>query len=263
MENLKEDSKSTFADIRNKLSIMQTKLDDFSAPMQQLISSVSAINDEIEKFKTKNYPLSNSIQNVGDSHSLPVSCSFDRSTNIIIYGIKENVDPTVWREEVDHVLHFLLNKSVDVNDSFRLGRYIQNSNRDRPVLVKLASTWVKRLILSKRSNLRNYSQSGIFIAPDEPLDVRRKQTMQRLKFRAERSNLSTSIINDTLYISNVATYSLVNGMIGGGHGSSTISNVQIQDSNFVSNTNHHNVPDGNLSSVHDPHLQNVSHFEPL
>jgi hypothetical protein len=71
------------------------------------------------------------------------------------------------------------------------------------VLAKLHVAWDKRLILSKCSKLKNYKQRGIFIAPDEPLDVRRKQTLDRLKDRTERAGQSVVVNNGVLFIGGV------------------------------------------------------------
>ena len=46
--------------------------------------------------------------------------------------------------------------------------------------------WDRRLTLSRSNKPKSYSQRGIFIAPDEPLEVRRRQTLERLKYRAQR-----------------------------------------------------------------------------
>ena len=97
----------------------------------------------------------------------------------------ENRDISVWRNAVDEILSFVVDRRVEVIDMFRLGRFVADSNgvtrKPRPILVKLRVVWDKRTILSKCSKLKNFSQRGIFIAPDEPVEIRMKNTFERLK----------------------------------------------------------------------------------
>lgn len=152
------------------------------------------------------------------------SRQYDRSGNIIIFGIEENRNAEIWRQNVDEVLLFLLKKPADISDMFRLGRYCDN--KIRPVLVKLTVAWDKRLILSKRNELKNSGLEGVFIAADEPVEIRRKQTFNRLKHNAERSGKAVSILNDVLYVDTVPTYSRSQGKI-------SFSDPPVQNSNCV------------------------------
>jgi hypothetical protein len=66
--------------------------------------------------------------------------------------------------------------------------------------------WDKRLIMSKRSKLKNYDQRGVFIDSDEPVAVRRKQTFDRLKRKAEREGKRVSVSDGTLCIDDTAVF---------------------------------------------------------
>jgi hypothetical protein len=100
---------------------------------------------------------------------------------------------------------------------FRLGRFVANGDgvtrKPRPILVKLRTIWDKRVILSKCSKLKQYSQRGIFIAPDEPIETRRKNTLERLKYRAERSGQRVVITDGCLTIDDVMVFSLKDGYL--------------------------------------------------
>jgi len=112
-------------------------------------------------------------------------------------------------------LKFIVDKHVDVMDMFRLGRYIADDNgvtrKPRPILVKLRVDWDKRIILSKCSKLKNYSKKGIFIVPDEPVEIRRKNTFERLKYRAEKDGKHVLITDDVLIIDGAKVFSLQTG----------------------------------------------------
>ena len=131
--------------------------------------------------------------------------------NVIIFGIKESGDAEVWCKSVNDALTFVCGHSVDIADAFRLGRF--NADKIRPILVKLRTIWDKRLILSKAGNLKQYSQRNVFVVPDEPLEVRRQQTLDRLKYRAERAGKRVSVDNGVLSINDVTEYSLTDGRL--------------------------------------------------
>ena len=73
--------------------------------------------------------------------------------------------------------------------------------------------WDKRLILSSCSRLKQYSQRGIFVASDEPPEVRRKQIYGKVKYRAVNDNKIVDVKDGVLIIDNVAVYSLSRGNI--------------------------------------------------
>lgn len=86
-------------------------------------------------------------------------------------------------------------------------------NKTRPILVKLDTAWNRRLILAGSKKLKDYA-SRIFIRPDEPLEVRRKNTLERLKQRAEREGKNV-VIDDqgVLCVDGIVTYTVKEGFI--------------------------------------------------
>lgn len=102
------------------------------------------------------------------------------------------------------MLNYVTGKSTDVVDLFRLGRF--SANKTQSVLVKLRTVWDKRCILSKCMNLKHYTERGIFIVADEPIDVRRKNTLDRLKYRAERGGKSDSVVDGILSVDGNAVF---------------------------------------------------------
>ena len=133
----------------------------------------------------------------------------DRKQNIVVFGVPEDRDPSIWCQEVEAILGYVHGQRVGIDDMFRLGRF--HSGKNRPVLVKLHSLWDKRIILSNCRVLKNYSKRGIFIAGDEPVEVRRQQTLDRLKYRAVRANKIVDISDGVLSIDGVVVFSLKDG----------------------------------------------------
>lgn len=137
----------------------------------------------------------------------------DRNNNIIIFGVREDRDVTVWRRIVEDILQFIAERAVDIIDVYRLGRFNSERSKPRPIIVKLRVAWDCRLLLSNSRKLKSYNQPGIFIARDEPLDVRRQQILDRLKHRAQKAGKSVIVCNGILSIDSVATFSINEGFI--------------------------------------------------
>jgi hypothetical protein len=134
----------------------------------------------------------------------------DRSTNIILFGVPEDKDETGWRSTVDAALAHVSGYSVDVIDMFRIGRYMEN--KARPILVKLRTIWDRRLIVNRSFKLKDYA-AHIFIAPNEPLEVRRKRIIDRKKRSAEREGKMAEIVNGVLMVDGVGVYSMKDGSL--------------------------------------------------
>jgi hypothetical protein len=71
-------------------------------------------------------PGNSSPSTVTDQHvcqSVKVD-TIDRKSYLIIFGVAEDRDISVWHGEVDDILSFVVNRHVDVMDTFRLcGRH--------------------------------------------------------------------------------------------------------------------------------------------
>jgi hypothetical protein len=181
---------------------MQQKLDTFASSVFARLDHLSAVC---------NSSLSSSSSQ-GKAALQPDN--IDRSLNIVLFGVPEERDVSVWRRNVDDILHYVTGHNVDVGDAFRLGRYNPNGNsKARPILLKLRTVWDKRLILSRCSRLKEYSQRGIFVVADEPPEVRRKEMYGRLKHRAVKDNKLVNEKDGVLFIDNIAVYSLLSGYL--------------------------------------------------
>jgi len=126
----------------------------------------------------------------------------------LLFGVAVDKDAAVWRQTVDQALQFVVGNLVDVSDMFRVGRF----SRLLPIIVKLRTTWDKRLILSKCNILKDFGEP-LFIAADEPLKIRRKNIFARIKSRAEREGKVVSVIAGVLSVDKVAVFSLKDGKL--------------------------------------------------
>ena len=120
----------------------------------------------------------------------------------------------VWRKFILEALEHVAGHTVETNDMFRVGRFAVG--KTRPVIVKLRSMWDHRLLVSGSYKMKNFREQ-VFIHPDETLDTRRKQMLERIKVRAERESKSVSVDGGVLSVDSVNVYSLGNGHISHEH----------------------------------------------
>lgn len=137
----------------------------------------------------------------------------DRSLNVVITGIEENNDSSIWKSMVTDVLYTAAGRDVSIADAFRLGR--QSRHRLRPILVKMHSVWDRRLVLSGARKLASVEFfRGVFVRADETAEVRRMRIVERLKGRAERGGHVATMSDDgILSIDGQQVFSLAQGRL--------------------------------------------------
>jgi len=110
------------------------------------------------------------------------------------------------------VLNVTAGHELALADAFRLGRY--NADRSRPILVKLMTVWDKRLVLSGARKLGDVPEfRRVFVNADEPFDVRRRNTLNRLRARAVAARKDVSVNDGVLFVDGAPKFSLVIGYI--------------------------------------------------
>lgn len=155
----------------------------------------------------------------------------DRSANIIVFGLTEDRNSSVWNTTLSNALQHVAGRPVEIADAFRIGKFSPSQARPRPIIVKLRNVWDRRLVLS---NARKLSESVEFrrigFAADEPLEIRRKNTLKRLQYEATQDGkvASLSAAGDSLFVDGVLFFSLKDGFIRNG---ANISNTSSQSNN--------------------------------
>ena len=194
------------------LTPLQSTIDDMKRTMEVF---TQVIDSRLDNLNTVCTTLAASAQNAARCIQQPQPAQNlnqnERSENIIVFGVPEDRDANQWRSKVDDILRYVADHAVDTVDMYRLGRY--HSSKTRPILVKLRTIWDRRLILSKCRKLKDYTLRGIYVAPDEPPEVRRSQTFERMKSRAEREGKHVNVTDNILYVDGHAVFSLVNGNV--------------------------------------------------
>jgi hypothetical protein len=128
--------------------------------------------------------------------------------NIVVFGVAEDREASVWRHKLDDALLFVMGYNVDVVDAFRVGRF--SVDKARPIIVKLRSIWDRRMIVSNSYKLKNFA-GRVFISPDESPDERRKRTIDRIKSREEKAGKVVLLNNGILSVDGVSVFSLKDG----------------------------------------------------
>jgi len=187
------------------------------ASMQEMLQKLDSLSTTIS---TQLHQLNDTCQQLSARDQLgtrPVSERHrqhdgerDRHANVVVFGVEENRDVSVWRQKVLDALTYVHGRGIDINDMFRIGKFV--AGKIRPIVVKLRSVWDRRLILSSCYKLKNYHER-VFVVPDEPLEVRRKRMFDRLRKRAEHDGRQVTVLNDVLTVDGTDVFSLQHGYI--------------------------------------------------
>jgi hypothetical protein len=182
--------------------------------LEKVVESVSrnlsvAVDSQLKRlelYETQRRNTHHIVQPVNRSPQLGTSANFessDRAMNIVVFGVPEDKSNSVWHAKLSAVLHHVTGRPVELTDAFRIGKFVDNQLRPRPIIVKLRCVWDRRLILSNTRKLAELNEfRQISIVPDEPLEVRRKHTLKRLHCKSTREgkNVSMSADNSVLFI---------------------------------------------------------------
>lgn len=138
-----------------------------------------------------------------------------RAKNIVVFGLPETRDSGAWRSQLMDVLELTAGRSVEISDAFRIGVY--STGKTRPVIAKLNNVWDKRIVLSncRQLSARSDYMKKVFIVSDEPVEVRRKRTLERLRSKAEREQKVVQVTDDnsSLYVDGVLVFTMKDGLV--------------------------------------------------
>jgi len=113
------------------------------------------------------------------------------------------------------VLKLTAGRSVEINDAFRIGVY--NTENTCPFIAKLNNVWDKCIVLSYCRQLSACSDcmKNVWIVSDEPVEVRRKRTLERLWSKAEREPKVVQVTDDnsSLYVDGVLVFTMKDGLV--------------------------------------------------
>jgi len=181
---------------------------------KKLLESTRAIQDQICQLAAVCTQIKlSSCTNGGTVSSVAQKRPVDRTRNVVISGIAEDRIDSVWRSKVADVLRIAAGHDIQILDAFRIGGKF-DALKVRPILVKLHSAWDRRIVLSGAHNLSKDARFvRVFLSPDEPIEVRRRNQLERLKKRALREGKCATVNDGALLIDGVIVFSLERGSV--------------------------------------------------
>ena len=95
----------------------------------------------------------------------------------------ESKDLLGTEELVSRAFESIVGRKVTITDCSRIGRFSTESVRSRPLLVKFASVWDRKLLLSSKYKIKDFSEANLFVREDRPpneckVSARRQVTKQ-------------------------------------------------------------------------------------
>jgi len=173
------------------------RLDQLNSICSHMALSVQSVENAVSQFNQRSSP--RAVQ------------PDDRALNVVVFGVREDCSAAVWRKSVDDAFNHVLSHVADVADMFRAGRFV--TGKTRPVIVKLRTAGDRRLLLANRTKRKDFTAYKLFLSADEPLEVRRKRTLEHWKSRAEHDGKLVEVLNDVLFIDGNAVFSLKDGKL--------------------------------------------------
>lgn len=167
--------------VSSRFDSVTAVIDSIELIKSDLTSTVEAVAKDFRS-KLSDPPVHNRIPTA--SRGSPVKPQPDRRSNIIVFGLPESDSLEGTKEQADSLLHFVAGRSVPWADAFRLGRrktQVTVSMSPRPLLIKLCNVWDKRLVLSSKRKLKDYSVSNVFLREDLSLEARKARALKRQK----------------------------------------------------------------------------------
>ena len=169
---------------------LNSLVNNVASQVQQLVSCVDSLRGSFTSNANTNNSTgavspapadaspSGSTQSRAISRSIHPSRSSNRSENLILFGLPE-ASLLATKSDLDDVSNHLIGRPVEVLDAFRLGRKpnlpnaaADPSTRPRPLLIKCASAWDRRLLLASRRKLKDFTKYKLFLREDLPPDER-------------------------------------------------------------------------------------------
>ena len=182
------------------LKELDVRISQLRVDLAGLHSLTAKVETSISSTPSSSYAsvVRSAVSNSGCSSSLEGS-RLDRGDNLMIFGLHEAESLPDLKKSVDELLVFITGRPVPVNDLFRLGRRPKSSDsetpsRPRPVLLKLMSSWDRRLIMSAVRKLKGFRLKGIFVREDlSPEERQRRRDGRRAPEAPTASNLADSL----------------------------------------------------------------------
>ena len=189
--------------VAEQVNLNSQSLNEFTASVKDLesilsllVSSVSSVKASVDiespMVTTDSYAArTSSFIPSASRGTKPTAKSFrssasvidDRNLNLILFGLPESRSILDLKKVVDEIFEFLAERPVQIKDVFRLRKHNPSSSgtRPRPVLIKLSSTWDRKVLLLQKRNLQHFRRKHLFLRADVPPEYLLRQGNPRAK----------------------------------------------------------------------------------
>ena len=166
--------RESFETIQNKITVLERELQSNICAVQESVNQVSLqlkghFSDDPSHYRSAH----RQTEKAGSREHT------DRSLNVVVFGVPESRDLLGMEALVSRAFESVVGRKVTFTDCRRIGRFSTESVRSRPLLVKFASVWDRRLLLSSKYKLKDFSEANLFVREDRPPNERKGSARQQ------------------------------------------------------------------------------------
>ena len=186
-----EDVKNANILLNEEIVALKAERENPATVDPSVISTADQVNTVLAPYKEaleKISPMEKSLAN--HQRYLDHVDSKKREKNVVITGVKELSDDDDDATTVKEILDAAGCTDVAIEKVCRLGKPPESPDRNRPILVITDSVSTKKMILEKKSNLKNLAEDRfkkIYIKADEPLAVQREWKRLKDVYKKEKN----------------------------------------------------------------------------
>ena len=179
--------------IQNKINCMERELKSSLFNLQEGVNQVSAHLSSGLHCQSSSHPKQyNSVTVQRQVDKAGFGGEIDCSLNVVVFGVPESKDLLGTEALVSRAFELAVGRRVTIADCKRIGKFSSELIRSRPLLVRLASVWDRRLLLSSKYKLKCFSEAKLFVREDRPPNERKTFTKQPASQQVSQSNMATA-----------------------------------------------------------------------
>ena len=179
--------------IQNKINCLERELKSSLCNLQEGVNQVLAHLSSGLHCQSSSHPKQyNSVPVQRQVGKAGFGGEIDHSLNVVVFGVPESKDLLGTEALVGWAFELAVGRRVAIADCKQIGKFSSESVRSQPLLVRLASVWDRRLLLSSKYKLKGFSEAKLFVREDRPPNERKTSTKQPASQQVSQSNMTTA-----------------------------------------------------------------------
>ena len=159
--------------LANKITVFESELKSNICAVQESVNQVSL---QLKGHFSADHYSSTGVH--GQAKKAGSQEHTNRSHNVV-FGVPESRDLLSAEALVSRAFESVVGRKVTITDCGPIGRFSSESVRSRPLLMKFASVWDRRLLLSSKYKLKDFSEANLFVRKDRPPNERKVSAQQQ------------------------------------------------------------------------------------